>query len=92
MKEAGVNYHISLDLMRFIRDSKPTEEELLRWLGAAQQGRYYILRKAGVLVISDSVIQLSPKHSSHDGRKFRWEICNTTSMMTELTCFKITGH
>jgi hypothetical protein len=72
MKETSVNCHISLDLLRFIRDSKPTEEELLRWLGASQQGRYYILRKAGVLVIGDGVIQLSPKRLSQDGKQFGW--------------------
>jgi hypothetical protein len=72
MSEKNVNYHISLDLLRFIRDSKPTEEELLRWLGASQLGRYHILRKAGVFVISDGVIQLSPKRLSQDGKQFQW--------------------
>jgi hypothetical protein len=72
MDEFNFNYRISLDLLRFIKVAKPTEEEMLKWLGVAQQGRYHILRKAGVLVVTGGIVQLSPKHCSEDGKRFWW--------------------
>ena len=73
MKYTKVASCISLELLRFVRDSCPTEAELLAWLGPEQQGRYYVLRKAGVVLVQDGTVVLSPQLLSPDGEHLTWE-------------------
>lgn len=72
MKTSSVTNCISIALLRFIRDAGPAEAELLAWLGAEHQGRYHTLRKAGVLLLQDSVVTISPQHLSADGKHLRF--------------------
>jgi hypothetical protein len=59
-----------LDVLRHIRDASPTEEELLEWLGPSDHSSYHKLRKAGLTVIENGRVKLSPKHLSADGQSF----------------------
>lgn len=72
MNQKSVAHCISLELLKFIRDSAPTETELLCWLGDNQQSRYYILQKAGVLILNEGVVQLAPQNISSDKKRFWW--------------------
>jgi hypothetical protein len=73
MNSSSVASAISFALLRFIRDGRPTEAELLAWLGSAQHGRYHTLRKAGLLLVQDGVIVASPQHLSEDGKHLTFE-------------------
>lgn len=64
---------LSCALLRHIRDARPTELELLAWLGPREAGRYHVLRKAGLLVEREGHIVLSPVLTSADGRAFHFE-------------------
>jgi hypothetical protein len=63
-----------LSLLRYIRDTSPTEEQLLAWLGPSDHGRYHKLRKAGLTVIQNGHVKLSPSHLSADGKSFLHEV------------------
>ena len=73
MKSSSVESAISIALLRFVRDGRPTEAELLAWLGSTQQGRYHTLRKAGLLLLRDGVVAASPEHLSEDGKHLTFE-------------------
>lgn len=73
MKISNVAHSLSIDLLRFVRDSQPTATEMLDWLGVAQQSRYHVLRKAGLLVLQEEILILSPQHLSPDSKCFQWE-------------------
>jgi|GEM_PF-6760660 len=71
MKHTDPAACLSCDLLKFIRDSNPTEAELLAWLsddGAA--GRFHVLRKAGLLRINNGRVELSSEHLSKNGTCF----------------------
>ena len=73
MKHTDPAGSLSCDLLRFIRDSNPTESELIAWLGSdADAGRFHVLRKAGLLVVNDGRVRLSPDHLSPDGLAFAY--------------------
>jgi hypothetical protein len=62
---------LNCELLRFVRDRRPTEAEFLAWLGGpADAGIYYVLRKAGLVTLRDGRVGLSPRHLSPDGRTF----------------------
>jgi hypothetical protein len=63
---------LTLDLLRFVRDAKPTEAELLEWLGSSRAGCYWVLRQAGLLQIRAGAISLSSECLSDDGQRFRY--------------------
>jgi hypothetical protein len=63
---------LTIALLRYVRDARPTEDQFLTWLGP-DASRYHVLRKAGLLSISDGRVLLSPLHLSEDGRRFRYE-------------------
>lgn len=67
-----VGPQLDLALLRFVRDARPTEAELLAWLGRAPS-RYHDLRKAGLLRVIEDRVVLSPDHLSADGARFRFE-------------------
>ena len=73
MKYTSVTNCISICLLRFVRDEHPTEADLLGWLGAEQRSRYYVLLKAGLLLLENDMVVLSPQHVSLDGKRFRWK-------------------
>ena len=73
MKPSSVVGAISVALLRFVRDARPTEAELLAWLGSAPQGRYHTLRKAGLLLVQDGVVVASPHHLTADGKHLHFE-------------------
>jgi hypothetical protein len=64
---------ISRELLCYIRDRKPTELELLAWLGTEQAGRYHVLRKAGLVVLDKKHIVLSPTHYQPEREYFLYE-------------------
>lgn len=72
MKYTRPNVCLSLDLLRYVRDARPTEADLLAWLGQSEIGRYYVLRKAGLLLMQGEVVVLSPRHLTPDGQHF-WQ-------------------
>jgi hypothetical protein len=57
----------SFDLLRFVRDNRPTKATLLDWLGPTEQGRYYVLLKAGLLLVEEGIVLWSPKYLAADG-------------------------
>jgi hypothetical protein len=63
---------LSIALVRYVRDAHPTEEQFLTWLGP-DTSCYHVLRKAGLLRVSDGRVLLSPLHLSEDGRGFHYE-------------------
>ena len=66
---------LSFELLRYVRDHRPTEAEFIAWLGGpAVAGRYHVLRKAGLLVLDGDRVTLSPHHLSADGRTFSYGI------------------
>ena len=65
---------LSLRLLRYVRDERPTAAELLEWLGPSDVGRYHVLRKAGLLQEREGRIALSSEHLSADGRRFLYGI------------------
>ena len=73
MQDTSIVHSISISLLRFVRNGRPTERELLEWLDVSQQGRYYILRKAGLLLLQEDKVMLSPQHLSPDGKRFVWK-------------------
>ena len=72
MKHSHPGACLSIPLLKYVRDAKPSEAQLLAWLGA-NAGRYHVLRKAGLLVVADDRVCLSPQHCSADQRTFRHE-------------------
>ena len=64
---------ITTGLLRFVRDSRPTEAGSLAWLGAEQQGRYHFLRKSGLLILQAGMVAFSPQHLSSNGKHLNWE-------------------
>jgi hypothetical protein len=73
MKTSSVAGAISVALLRFVRDARPTEAELLAWLGSGQHGRYHTLRKAGLLLVQGGVVVASPQHLTADGKHLHFE-------------------
>ena len=73
MKNSQIIASIDFDLLRFLRDSRPNEAEVLAWLGPSAAGRYHVLRKAGLVELVDDCVRLSPAHLSNDGSGFRFE-------------------
>jgi hypothetical protein len=63
------------DLLLLIRDAKPSEAELLDWLGPSDHGRYHTLRKAGLLLVQDGTVLLCPEYCSADEKQFYYENC-----------------
>jgi hypothetical protein len=62
---------LSNRLLRYIRDMAPTEAEFLAWLGGPREAViYHALRKAGLLILNDNRLQLSPRYVSVDGKQF----------------------
>jgi hypothetical protein len=61
---------IQVDLLRYVRDARPSETQLLEWLGA-NRSAYYVLRKHKVLEPSGDQLQWSPLYLSTDGARFR---------------------
>jgi hypothetical protein len=63
---------LSLGLLRHVRDTRPTETQLLAWLGN-DASKYHVLRKANLLETRDGHVELSSAHASADGTKFKFE-------------------
>jgi hypothetical protein len=62
---------LSIDLLRYVRDERPTEEEFLAWLGGPKRaGVYHTLRKAGLLMLEQGRLSLSPEHLAPDSKSF----------------------
>jgi hypothetical protein len=71
MKHTNLAAILRCELLRFVRDHKPTEAEFLAWLsGPAEAGVYHVLRKAGLVTLRDGRAELSPRHLSPDGKEF----------------------
>jgi len=64
---------LSHGLLRYIRDEQPTAEGLLDWLGPSQASRFHVLRKAGLLVVQDGKVVLSPEHLTPCGKYFLYD-------------------
>lgn len=67
IRESTVMRCISFDLLRFVRDKKPTETELSNWLGE-EVFRFNVLREAGLLVVENGIVQFSAKHITPDSK------------------------
>jgi hypothetical protein len=64
---------LSIPLLRYVRDHAPTEADFLTWIGGWQNaGRYHTLRKAGLLLLEQGRLRLSPQHLSPDGKRFAY--------------------
>lgn len=72
MKHTRPRACLSVELLRHVRDARPTEAALIAWLGD-DASKFHVLRRAGLLVVNDGVVELSPEHRSNDGRTFRYE-------------------
>lgn len=72
MKHTRVTPYLTNALLRHVRDTRPSAEELLAWLGPGHENRYHVLRKARVLREEDGRIVLSPEYCSEDGNAFRF--------------------
>jgi hypothetical protein len=73
MRRSRPEQCITIPLLRYVRDSKPSEDELLDWLGPSEAARYHVLRKAGLLIVNDGVVTLSADQLTDDGKHFRYE-------------------
>lgn len=73
MKYEKIHKCLNFELFRLVRDSAPTEVEVLEWLGYERHGVYHVLRKAQILVLKDGVVRLSPRRLSADGKSFHWQ-------------------
>ena len=61
-----------MELLLFVRDSRPSEAEMLEWLGPSAVGSYHVLRKVGLLLLQDGVVTLNPENLSADGTLFHY--------------------
>jgi hypothetical protein len=73
IKEKPPLAYLSLELLRFIRDERPSEMTLLHWLGAADAGLYYVLRDARLVELSQGRVRLSPACARAGGAKFHYQ-------------------
>jgi hypothetical protein len=63
---------LSVGLLRYVRDTRPNETQLLEWLGN-DASTYHVLRKANLLQTNDGHIELSSAHVSADGMRFKFK-------------------
>ena len=70
----GADSCLSIDLLRYIRDEKPTETQLMAWLGPSDMWLFPVLRKAGLLLVRGDTVALSPEYLSADGKRFSYEL------------------
>ncbi len=62
---------IDCELLKYIRDFAPTQEELIAWFCASDgEDRFHVLRKFGLIEIEDGRVKLSPEFLSEDGKVF----------------------
>ena len=68
--------HEAFEVMRFIRDTPPTEAELLEYIGGDRweaKKRFGDFRAEGTIVYQEGRWILAPGHLSEDGSTFTWE-------------------
>lgn len=70
MRQPRADVCLSIRLLLFIRDSRPTEAALLEWLGASDWGCYYVLKRGGVVILRNGIVELSSVHLSEDCQTF----------------------
>lgn len=75
MKNSDVLRCINFELLKFVRDTKPSKEQLLKWLGERNVGVFYILLKAEVIIINKDIISFSENYLSDNERIFRFSNC-----------------
>lgn len=74
MKHTDAKAVLSCNLLRYLRDEKPTEAEFLAWLGGPDAASiYHVMRKAGFVNIESGRLTLHPDRLSADGRYFNFE-------------------
>lgn len=74
MKSSVIQHNISCPLLKFIRDTIPSEPQLLEWLETPErQAHYHILRKARVVILENGQVSLSPYYLSDDGKTICWD-------------------
>jgi hypothetical protein len=67
---------MSLDLLRYVRDHRPTEGALLGWAAERRLvGNYHVLRKGGVLQVADGTVSIVPERCTDDGTGVRCGNC-----------------
>lgn len=76
ISEGQLKHAMSMDLLRFVRDHQPGEEDVIHW---AQErnlvGSFHTLRKGGVLVVIDGRVVIASAHRSPDGNGVRCGNC-----------------
>ncbi len=70
---SAIKRALSIYLLCFIRDRRPTETALLSWLGEKGHSRYHDLRKTLLLVSNEGRVCISSDRLSKDGKCFRFE-------------------
>ena len=63
---------LSFELLRHIRDERPTKAAFLTWHGPSS-GCYYALKRADLIREVDGRLQLNPENLSDDGRVFHYK-------------------
>ena len=67
MDDSRVQRGMSFELLRYVRDTRPTEEALLRWAeDRGLTGNVHLLRKGGVLQVTDGQVSISPERYTPD--------------------------
>jgi len=69
----NVYHSITRELLVFVRDTKPTAEQLTAWLSTRQgEAAYHVLKKAGLLVEFDGRLSWNENHLLANGQLFKW--------------------
>lgn len=70
MRNTAVQHYLSVQLLRYIRDNQPTEDEFLAYLELSNAAFYHVLRKERLLLLDNGRVILSPQHYMADGQCF----------------------
>jgi hypothetical protein len=65
---------LSAELLRFVRDNRPTVEDFIARFGGPGGSIYHLLRKSRLLVEEGKHLHLDPERLSRDGKRFTYGI------------------
>lgn len=69
MKHTQPDVFLTRDILCFVRDQRPTAEEVMAHIGDTG---FHLLRKHAAILIEGGRVRLNRRHLSPDGRRFVW--------------------